>query len=183
MESAAEEKSFMKLAEDRAAAEKSFGHILSGDARDKGTSFVHIGTFLVHIPRCNAAAAGCNCSFALLNCSEITALTETVLNGMSAVLPESKQHNITISSNEKNVLGIIAVFFGAFTGRNSVEANAPKPTFGIRIMTTGDAWLCFRGPGGIWSRTTDVCVKSAAVFRTLVAQQSAVILRLQGLLA
>ena len=102
---------------------------------------------------------------------------------MTEVLPETKQHNITISSRQKNILGIISLFFGAVTARGSAAANAPKPTSGIRIMTTGDAGRCFWGPDGIWSRTTDCCVKAAVGFRALVARQAAAILRLRGLLA
>jgi hypothetical protein len=47
----------------------------------------------------------------------------------------------------------------------------------------GDAGRCFWGPDGIWSRTTDCCVKAAVGFRALVARQAAAILRLRGLLA
>ena len=49
-------------------------------------------------------------------------------------------------------------------------------------MTTGDAGRSFWGPDGIWSRTTDFCVKAAVGFRALVARQAAAILRLRGLL-
>ena len=141
MEAAADEKYFLDLAQDHAAAEASFGQFLDDDARDNGR-------FFLHIPSCNGAS-GCNCNFARLNGSEITALSESVLKGMSAVLPDPKQHNITISPNEKTILGIISAFFGVSTGRNSAEANSPKPTSGIRIMTTGESGRCFWGPEGI----------------------------------
>ncbi len=129
MESAAEENYFTDLVKDHAAAEESLGQFLDRDPRDDSRLFVHI-------PSCNAAA-GFNCSFALLNGSEISALTEMLHNGMTAVLPESTQHKVTILTHETN--GIISVFFGAFTGRNSAAANYPKPKSGILIMTTGDA--------------------------------------------
>ena len=175
MESAADAKFYSDLVEDHVATEISFGPFLDGDARNDGR-------FFVHNPSCNAAT-GCNCSFARLNCSEIIALTENLQDGMAAILPDSMQQKITISANEKNIFGIISVFFGAVTARNSTAANTPKPTSGIRIMTTGDAGRCFWGPDGIWSRTTDICVKAAAGFRALVARQAAAILRLRGLLA
>ena len=175
MESAGEAKYFSDLVEAQAAAEESFGQFLDCDARDQGRFFTHTSSCF--------AAAGCSCSSARLNRSEISALTESVQNGMTEVLPETKQHNITISSREKNILGIISLFFGAVTARGSAAANAPKPTSGIRIMTTGDAGRCFWGPDGIWSRTTDCCVKAAVGFRALVARQAAAILRLRGLLA
>jgi hypothetical protein len=84
-----------------------------------------------------------------LNCSEITALTETVQNGMTAVLPESKLHSITISSQEKNIIGIISVFFGADTGSKSAAANTPKTTSsasqqreGSLVSAVGGAAMC-----------------------------------------
>ena len=73
----------------RAAAEESFGQFLDCDARDQGRFFTHTSSCF--------AAAGCSCSSARLNRSEISALTESVQNGMTEVLPETKQHNITIS--------------------------------------------------------------------------------------
>ena len=93
MESAEDAKYYSDLDEEYATAEVSFGQFLDGDARDKGR-------FFRHDPRCNAAA-GCNCSFARLNCSEITALTQNIHNGITAVLPESQQHRITISAHER----------------------------------------------------------------------------------
>ncbi len=74
MEAAADEKYFLDLAQDHAAAEASFGQFLDDDARDNGR-------FFLHIPSCNGAS-GCNCNFARLNGSEITALSESVLKGM-----------------------------------------------------------------------------------------------------
>ncbi len=93
-------------------------------------------------------------------------------------VPESKQHNITISSHDKNLLGIISVFFGAFTGRKSAEANAPKPMSGIQFMTTGDAGWCLWGRDWIWSRIPGFCVRAAAGFQALVALQAVAILLL-----
>ena len=152
MESANEAKYYSDLEGDYTAAELSFRHFLGGDAREPGG-------FFVHAPTCNNAAV-CNCSFARLNCSEITALTQTVQNGLTAVLPESKQHRITVSSHERNVLGLISLFFGAVTTRFSTAADTAKPTSGIQILTTGDAGRCFWGPNGIMTRTLDFLAKA-----------------------
>ena len=118
MESAEDAKYFSDLDEDYATAEVSFGQFFDGDARANDRLFAHNLS-------CNAAA-GCNCSFARLNCSEITALTHTIQTGITAVPPESKQHNVTVSSHEKNVLGIISQFFGAVTARNSTPLPSPR---------------------------------------------------------
>ena len=173
MDSAGEAKYFSDLLEDQAAAEASFGQFLDGDAREQGGIFVHA-------PKCNEAA-GCTCSFARLNCSEITALAGAVQNGIEESSDERVR--VTLSSTEKNVLGRISLFFGAVTKRCSAEANTPKPTSGIRIMTTGDGGRCFWGPDGIWSRTTNFCVKAAMGFRGLAVRQAAAILRLRCRLA
>ena len=94
MESAGEAKYFSDLVEAQAAAEESFGQFLDCDARYQGRYFTHTSSCF--------AAAGCSCSYsARLNRSEISALTESVQNGMTEVLPETKQHNKTISSREK----------------------------------------------------------------------------------
>ncbi len=107
MESANEAQYYSELEGGYTAAEVSFGQFLGGDARESGGFFVYSLT-------CNNHDADvCNCSFALLNCSEITDLTQTVQNGSTAVLPESKQQSITISSQEKNDLGLISLFFDA----------------------------------------------------------------------
>ena len=173
MESAGEAKVFSDLVQDQSTAEASFGQFLDGDAREQGGIFVHA-------PSCNAAA-GCACNFARLNCSEIAALAGAVQNGNAD--DSDDKVRMHISSKERSVLGSLSLFFGAVTTRHSVEANTPKPTSGIRIITTGDAGRCFWGPDGIWSRTTDFCVKAAMGFRALVARQAAAILRLRGLLA
>ena len=55
MEAAADEKYFLDLAQEHAAAEASSGQFLDGDARDNSR-------FFLHIPSCNAAS-GCNCDF------------------------------------------------------------------------------------------------------------------------
>jgi hypothetical protein len=121
MESAADTKYYSDLVEDHVAAEILFGPFLDCNARENWRFFVHNSS-------CNAAA-GCKCSFVRLNCqcSEIIALTKTVQNGMAAVLPYSTQQRITISANERNVLGIFSLFFDSGTPRFSAAANTPKP--------------------------------------------------------
>ena len=71
MESAGEAKYFSDLVEAQAADEESFGQFLDCDARDQGRFFTHISSCF--------AAAGCSCSSARLNRSEISALTESVM--------------------------------------------------------------------------------------------------------